>query len=414
LLKISFAIGGAFSAIGIIYFYLRLQRIRKSVDESGPVGWNLVIRCWISALIDNDDPGYTIIKMAAQSFLFLGGLQLNYQAAFTAILIVFGLESLGDSARVLLALGRYSSIDELVVTSTDLKKVTKGVAQIKPSNVYEDISRRRSVVTMVFVTQCILIAFVVTDIYDTDTQSCRDGSSDCPIVGTLGSWGFYVLGIFMACVYLVGPKTSFGQSEQNPAYWLHLLLSAKSTGSKVVWTDHNGVPMTWELAPGDWRLWLRFFMSFLINGVGFHILVHALPIQVASQSSFTGVVFRAVGMMYLVDLDDTPGYTLTVVEGEEKQDPTKPITKDESAMEVDNRDVAAAAAVIIADAQNKLDALAASHGMGSPNHGRAPVGGLTAGAALAMAAGVRDPGDGQGGEDEDAGGEEDGGAEIDA
>jgi hypothetical protein len=47
--------------------------------------------------------------------------------------------------------------------------------------------------------------------------------------------------------------------------------------------------------------------------VGFHILVHALPIQVAAQSSLTGVVFRAVGMMYLVDLDDTPGCIITLV-----------------------------------------------------------------------------------------------------
>lgn len=385
---------------------MRRRRIRAAVE--GPIGWNLAVRCSISAYIDNDDPGYTIIKMAAQSFLFLGGLQLNYQAAFTAILIVFGLESFGDSARVLLAFGGYSSLKELVVTSKDLQKVTKGVAQLKPSNVYEDITRARSVVFMVFATQCILIAFVVTDIFDSDLQSCRDGSSNCPVVGTFGSWGFYVLGIFMACVYLVGPKTSFGQSEQNPAYWLQLLLSAKNTGSKVIWTDHTGEHMTRELTTGDWRLWLRFTMSFLINGVGFHILVHALPIQVASQSSFTGVVFRAVGMMYLVDLDDTPGYTLTVVEKEEpKDDPNKPI-KDET-IEVEetasgsNSDVAGTAAAIIADAQKKLDALAASQGMRSPTMGTTV--NLTAG-PLAMAAGMITDGD-----DDDAGGEEDGGGE---
>ena len=61
-------------------------------------------------------------------------------------------------------------------------------------------------------------------------------------------------------------------------------------------------------------------MSFLINGVGFHILVHALPIQVAAQSSLIGVVFRAVGMMYLVDLDDTPGYTLKLVQEENPEE----------------------------------------------------------------------------------------------
>ena len=34
-------------------------------------------------------------------------------------------------------------------------------------------------------------------------------------------------------------------------------------------------------------------------------MVHALPIQVAAQSTFGGVVGRAVGMMYIVDLDNT-------------------------------------------------------------------------------------------------------------
>ncbi len=57
-------------------------------------------------------------------------------------------------------------------------------------------------------------------------------------------------------------------------------------------------------------------MSFLINGVGFHILVHALPIQVAAQSTLAGIVIRAVGMMYLVDLDDAPGTVMKIFEND--------------------------------------------------------------------------------------------------
>jgi hypothetical protein len=91
-------------------------------------------------------------------------------------------------------------------------------------------------------------------------------------------------------------------------------LYAKQTGTQATWNDPNKEQLCQcLLKPSDVRLWIRFFMSFLINGVGFHILVHALPIQVAAQSSLTGVVFRAVGMMYLVDLDDTPGYKITLV-----------------------------------------------------------------------------------------------------
>jgi hypothetical protein len=207
----------------------------------------------------------------------------------------------------------------------------------------------------------------VTDVYDSKTNSCRDGSKNCPAVGTLGSWGFYVLGIFMACVYLLGPKSGFGQSEQNPAYWLQLLLVAKGTGAKCTWYD----PVAREtkerqLSPDDIRIWARFFMSYLINGVGFHILVHALPIQVATQSSLTGVVFRAVGMIYLVDLDDTAGYKLTLVEKPAVEEPKvqevqpEPVKAEYTAGQqtLSDAQVSDEAQKIIEEAKFRLDALA--------------------------------------------------------
>lgn len=171
----------------------------------------------------------------------------------------------------------------------------------------------------------------------------------------------------MACVFLLGPKTAFGQSEQDPAFWLQLLLVAKQR-SKCTWfsneTDQTESRM---LRPSDWRIWFRFFMSFLINGIGFHILVHALPIQVASQSSLTGVVFRAVGMMYLVDLDDTPGYTLTIVQEEKdtstEDEKTEPadikVEQQEQPAKPDVGETAAQADQIVANARAQLDALAA-------------------------------------------------------
>lgn len=152
----------------------------------------------------------------------------------------------------------------------------------------------------------------VLDIFHSATHSCIDGTPGCPVAGTLGSWCFYCLGIFMACVVLLGPKTNFGESEQNPAFWMQILLYLKSGRGKLHWTEpKTGKKEIRRLHKADWRVWTRFLMSFIINGVGFHILVFALPIQIAAQSSLTGVVFRAVGMLYLVDLDDSPGHTLT-------------------------------------------------------------------------------------------------------
>jgi hypothetical protein len=101
---------------------------------------------------------------------------------------------------------------------------------------------------------------------------------------------------------------------------MHLLIAAKKTGARITWFDPvENRTMTRTISPGDLRVWVRFVMSFIVNGVAFHILVHALPIQIAAQSTLTGVVIRALGMVYLVDLDDTSGYTMTIVEEDEKQ-----------------------------------------------------------------------------------------------
>ena len=102
---------------------------------------------------------------------------------------------------------------------------------------------------------------------------------------------------------------------------------------------------------GHWTLWLRFFMSFLVNGVGFHILVHALPIQVSAQSTFIAVVFRSVGMMHLVDMDDSSGYMLRLEK--EGNQPTEPPYNKTS-----QDDIAARAQIIVDDARALLDALA--------------------------------------------------------
>jgi hypothetical protein len=192
---------------------------------------------------------------------------------------------------------------------------TNLAVDLKTQNVYEDISRDMTVVLLVFLTQFVLISFVVVDAFGLETHTVIDKTSNVPIVGTLGSYLVYVLGILMQCVFLLGPKTHFGTSEQNPHFWLQLLLAAKKYGCQCSWESvEDGVTHTRVLRAGDWNLWFRFLLSFLINGVGFHVLVHALPIQVAGQSNLTAIVGRAIGMMYLVDLDDAPGTALKLME----------------------------------------------------------------------------------------------------
>jgi hypothetical protein len=198
-----------------------------------------------------------------------------------------------------------------------------------------------------------------------------DGSTGCPVTGTLGSYVFYILGIFMACVFQLGPKTNFGRSEQNPAFWLQLLLSIKQSPTYAWYDPIDAEAKTLKLRTGHWQPWIRFLMSFLVNGIGWHILVHALPLQVAAQSSLTGVVLRAVGMMYLVDLDDTAGYIMTMVpsDGEPHLKDASVKGTDDSSVgstayrffkgveEENSTDFPVAAQKIVAKAQAQLDAL---------------------------------------------------------
>jgi hypothetical protein len=206
------------------------------------------------------------------------------------------------------------------------------------------------------------------DIHNDKTTSCRDGSENCPVNGTVGSWGLYVLGILMAIAFILGPKTKFGQSEQNPAYWLQLLLVTKqSGGAKVTWYDTDRDEHREKtLGAGDPETWVRFVMSFLINGVGFHVLVHALPLQVAYQPSFTYVLFYTVGMTYAVKLDDSPGYTLHV-QTKPKSGKEEAATQDDSLLTQDSESTlntsdigmfSAEAQRIIDEAHAKLGALA--------------------------------------------------------
>lgn len=48
-------------------------------------------------------------------------------------------------------------------------------------------------------------------------------------------------------------------------------------------------------------------MNYLVNGVAFRILIHALAIQMASQSSLLIIVFRVTGMVFIANMDDAKG-----------------------------------------------------------------------------------------------------------
>jgi hypothetical protein len=325
---VSIWIGSILSLLTIIVWYFGRWRPTRKQQTHLKQTNRLALRTFIARLADNENTLFTILRLSGQSFLFLAGFQVNYEATMIAMLIYYGIISLGDSIRVLLAISEEVSIRELVVVARKDKallspvvvKEGRNTIELTANNVYEDLSKDPTLVTLVFFTQAIMISFIVVDLYRNDTMTTLDGTPKVPVLCTLGSWLVYVLGLFMQAVYILGPKSSFGTSEQNPHFWMQFLLCSKYSGATVRWKcPLYGVQHERPLKPSDPALWGRFVLSYFINGLGFHILIHALPVQVASQSTLVGIVIRAVGVMYLVDLDDAPGVKLTVCEG---QDPS--------------------------------------------------------------------------------------------
>jgi hypothetical protein len=139
----------------------RLYVIKHRLDV--PFRGSYLVRAMISTAIDSEEPVYTIVSFSATSFLFLGALQLDYRASFLIMLGTFGVTSLGDSVRVILAFRNATSMQDAYVSSDMVESSLRAAkeTELKPTNVYEDLGRGRIIVIMVFITQAILITFVV-------------------------------------------------------------------------------------------------------------------------------------------------------------------------------------------------------------------------------------------------------------
>jgi len=156
---VSFFLSSLFTAASCMYYLVRISRYRRAVKE-----WkgSLRVRTMISAAVDNDDPAFTVVKLCAQSFVFLGAIQINYEVAFLTMLGCFAVASCFDLMRVIIAFREADSLTDYMATSFVIKRKTRNRTQLKPTNVYEDLTRERAIVFMVFITQALLISFVVS------------------------------------------------------------------------------------------------------------------------------------------------------------------------------------------------------------------------------------------------------------
>ena len=173
-------------------FLHRVHKLKSRIQ--GELKGNDLIRAYIACAIDNDSPYYTITSFSAISFLFLGGVQLDYRNTLIAMIIYYAFVSFGESFRVLLAYWSYASLREVFIMTEnehglkekkdeDEREKDKKfeTMEVQPTNIYEDMGRERTIVLMIFLTQVILVSFVCTDIYRSDTVRCMDGTPNCPI-----------------------------------------------------------------------------------------------------------------------------------------------------------------------------------------------------------------------------------------
>jgi len=185
-IRFTFVVAGMLLVWLLIFFYMRVQKLKS---KFGPeFRGSLRVCAMISAWMDNqEDPRFAVLRLCAKSFLFLGLLQIDYHFGFKSMMGVLAVESSLDSIRVLLAYRNCKSLrDSTVSTSEEEAHDIHATTQLEPTNVYEDLTRPRSIAVMVFLVQSLLIGIVMYDSYSTTTRTCFDGTEGCPMLGSLG------------------------------------------------------------------------------------------------------------------------------------------------------------------------------------------------------------------------------------
>jgi hypothetical protein len=158
----------------LILWYRRFQFVRqggypikKEEDSSTSIplrtSWSLFLRAIISTAIDMEEPFFTIASYSMISFLLLGSLQSNFGITLTVMIGFWCIGSLGDPLRVILAVADASSLSDVMLSSAIMESAIRKIVstELKPTSIYEDLGRERTILCMVFMTQLLLISFVV-------------------------------------------------------------------------------------------------------------------------------------------------------------------------------------------------------------------------------------------------------------
>jgi len=332
----------------VITFFLLIQRysgiLRALKDEyyskdAGMKG-TVFMRVFLAAIMQGGDAMYTIFSQTGIAFLFLGFFQTDYVLSQGMLILFYFLVTCLDVVRVFMAYREYTSLNDLVVTANLYRSLdpangatkNRGMFEYDVDNVYQNVSRNALMVLLVFMAQILLTGFVQFETWQ-DRNECFEPGYQRPGIGQYASedvcaptgdwltWLLYVLGIFVMNVYILGPGNNFGNSQQNPAFWLAVLLANKRGKSTISWREQHGLGMAgghftvsaWKRH--DYRMWCRFICSTWVNGFCFRLLLHSLPIQLATKPNLLSVIRQSLGVIWIAGLDDAPkGIKLTVEE----------------------------------------------------------------------------------------------------
>mmetsp|Transcript_52779 Transcript_52779/g.63609 ORF Transcript_52779/g.63609 Transcript_52779/m.63609 type:complete len:155 (+) Transcript_52779:471-935(+) len=139
----------------------RFLRLRKAYTEDSKKKLEGVdlIRAMISCAVQNDSPSYSVARFTGESFLLLGGFQLNYRTTFVVMSGIYLFFAFGEYFCVLLTVSKFDSLQKAINENKE-RDIT--LTKLTPKNVYQDFSLNPAITTMVFITQFILIFFVVS------------------------------------------------------------------------------------------------------------------------------------------------------------------------------------------------------------------------------------------------------------
>jgi len=348
---VAFILGFICSIIVVLQIRNRFGVIRKILEDKyelndGELSRSMTRRAFLAALMDGGDPMYTIMTQTATNLIFLGGFQLHYETTYAIMCIYYIFVSAIDLSRIFLTTSEFDSLRDFVVSVKrssspsgktvkfhNIQDINKTTLTINPRNVYQNMALNGLLIAIVFVAQVVLFSFVMWDTIKAQStclnlgenksfaeQGFTDLGYNCPITGMTISYMLYVVGILLQCAFLLGPGNDHGHPQLDPTFWTAVLLSCKQDRAEVSWMRPNGFGMqgsrkkSCTLGRNDFRLWLRLTLSFIVNGFGFRVLLHSLPIQLASRKNLLQIIFQALGVIYVAKLDDARGVTLTLTD----------------------------------------------------------------------------------------------------